>query len=143
MIRVVLLQTGLVVATVLLHYEGLWLIDRFVQSELRRPRPVLVFVIFGVLALHALEIAAYAGAYAYTEAILHLGRLVGDVGGGALEYLYFSAQAFTTLGFGDVLPDGDLRLLASFEPLNGLVLIAWSGSITYLAVQRCWTGRRR
>jgi hypothetical protein len=36
------------------------------------------------------------------------------------------------------VPEGPLRLLASFEPLNGLILIAWSGSFTYLEVQRHW-----
>lgn len=141
MLRVALLQVGLVVGTVLLHYEGLRFIGVLVQSHFHRPRPAIVFVIFGVLALHVLEIAAYAAAYGYTEEVLRLGRVVGDVDGGAFEYLYFSAQTFTTLGLGDLHPEGELRLLASFEPLNGLVLIAWSGSFTYLAVQRYWAGQ--
>lgn len=41
--------------------------------------------------------------------------------------LYFSAETFTTLGYGDVVPHGDLRLLAGIEALNGLLLIGWTG----------------
>lgn len=38
--------------------------------------------------------------------------------------LYFSASAFTTMGYGDWHPEGTLRILAVFEALSGLVLIA-------------------
>ena len=34
----------------------------------------------------------------------------------------------------DIYPIGDIRLLASIEALNGLLLVAWSGSFTYLAM---------
>jgi hypothetical protein len=42
-------------------------------------------------------------------------------------------------GHGDIYPIGDIRLLASIEALNGLLLVAWSGSFTYLAMQRLWS----
>lgn len=123
--------------TVLLHHEGLRAIQGRV-ARARHTRLVMVGVIFGIFALHLLEIALYSGAYALAVDLLHLGHLVGDVDGTNLEMLYFSAETFTTLGFGDIVPEGPLRLLASFEPLNGLILLGWSASFTYVEVQRYW-----
>ena len=52
--------------------------------------------------------------------------------------LYFSAETFTSLGFGDIVPTGSLRLLAGFEALNGLLLIGWSASYIYISMERYW-----
>lgn len=38
----------------------------------------------------------------------------------------------------DVYPTGDLHLIASLEPLAGMLPIGWSESYTHLAVQRYW-----
>ena len=38
--------------------------------------------------------------------------------------------SFTSLGFGDIVPTGAVRLLAGAECLNGLLLIGWSASYT-------------
>jgi hypothetical protein len=124
--------------TVLLHHEGLRAIQRR-AAQVSRTRLVMMGVVFGIFALHLLEIGLYAGAYALAADLLHLGRLVGDVDGTSLEMLYFSAETFTAVGFGDIVPEGSLRLLASFEPLNGLILLGWSASFTYVEVQRYWT----
>jgi hypothetical protein len=55
-----------------------------------------------------------------------------------MNCLYFSAETFTSLGFGDVTPVGPIRLLAGLEALNGLLLIGWSASFTYIAMERFW-----
>jgi len=56
--------------------------------------------------------------------------------------LYFSAETYTSLGYGDVVPTGPLRTLAGVEALNGLLLIGWSASFTYVAMQRFWGDAR-
>jgi len=38
----------------------------------------------------------------------------------------------------DIVPGGDLRLVAGVEVLNGLLLIGWSASYTYIAMERFW-----
>lgn len=53
--------------------------------------------------------------------------------------LYFSAETYTSLGFGDLTPNGPVRLLAGVEALNGLLLIGWSASFTYLCMERFWS----
>jgi len=52
--------------------------------------------------------------------------------------MYFSAETYTSLGFGDITPVGPIRLLAGIEALNGLLLIGWSASFTYIAMERFW-----
>jgi hypothetical protein len=50
----------------------------------------------------------------------------------------FLAETYTSLGYGDVVPRGDVRLLAGIEALNGLLLIGWSVSYTFIAMERFW-----
>ncbi|MGH9929827.1 MAG: potassium channel family protein, partial [Pyrinomonadaceae bacterium] len=53
--------------------------------------------------------------------------------------LYFSTETYTSFGYGDVIPSGDLRMVAGVEALNGLLLIGWSASYTYIAMVRFWS----
>jgi hypothetical protein len=66
------------------------------------------------------------------------GSLTGDVQHGMRDYFYYSAITYTSLGFGDVAPQGSLRLLAAVEAITGLVLIAWTASFAFLAMQNLW-----
>ena len=54
------------------------------------------------------------------------------------RHFYFSIASYTTLGIGDILPHGNIRIVAGLEALNGLVLVAWSASFTYLIMERLW-----
>ncbi|MGT2492638.1 ion channel [Cupriavidus basilensis] len=53
-------------------------------------------------------------------------------------YFYFSLETFTTQSLGDISPVGATRLIASIEPLVGLILIGWSTSFTYIIMRRDW-----
>ena len=55
-----------------------------------------------------------------------------------MDCVYFSFTTYTTLGFGDIEPFGDLRYLTGLESLPGLVLITWSASFLYLELTRYW-----
>src|SRR4051794_40967004 len=126
-------------ATVLIHHRGLLGIADLASRHAHvRPAVVIPGVVVGIFGLHLIEIGLFAGAIAFASYVLHLGRIVGDVDGTDLELLYFSAETFTTLGFGDIIPSGQMRLLASFEPLNGLILLGWSASFIHLEVERYW-----
>jgi hypothetical protein len=54
------------------------------------------------------------------------------------SYLYFSAETYTSLGYGDLVPHASLRMLAGMEALNGLLLIGWSSSTIYIAMEKFW-----
>jgi hypothetical protein len=50
---------------------------------------------------------------------------------------------YTSLGFGDFTPVGPIRLLAGAEALNGLLLIGWSASFTYISMEKFWSAESR
>ncbi len=52
--------------------------------------------------------------------------------------MYYSAMVYTTVGFGDQVPLGAIRMLTSAEALAGFALITWSASFTFLQMQRVW-----
>jgi hypothetical protein len=47
------------------------------------------------------------------------------------------------LGLGDIAPLGPVRLLAGVEALNGLLMIAWTASFTYLSMEKFWSPHAR
>ena len=130
----------LVGLTLVIHYEVLRIAsDRLAELPLR-PRAKIVFLVFAAFVAHTLEIWLYAAGYFIADR-LDAGHLSNQFGGRISTFadcVYFSAATFSTLGLGDVVPVGDVRMLAGIEPLNGLVLIGWSTSFTYLAMEKFW-----
>ncbi len=128
----------LLVLTTVIHYEvlrmlTLWLADLGVPA-----RAKLVVVIFGAFLAHAVEIFLYAVTIYILVQYFGAGTL-GDASYISLaRCLYFSAETYSSLGYGDVVPGGALRLLAGSEVLNGLLLIGWSASYIYIAMERFW-----
>ena len=133
----------LVVASTLVHYETLRLLSAWVPHLRVRPRARLLGVIFGVFVGHLLEIACYALAYYTLHDHFGLGSFGGKFADNFTTYFYFSAESYTSIGLGDIYPLGSLRLITGIEALNGLLMIGWSASFTYLAMQRYWNANMR
>ena len=130
----------LLVSTTMTHYEVLRLLS-FGLPMLRIPaRAKLIIVIVAAFASHAFQMLLYGGAYYVLIHVVLLGALVGGTNSSLATCLYFSAETFTSLGFGDLLPSGPVRMVAGAEALNGLLLIGWSASYAYLAMERFWNG---
>ena len=70
------------------------------------------------------------------------GSLAGNTSAGVSDYFYFSAVTFSSLGYGDITPVGHMRLVSAVESVTGIVLITWSASLTFLAMQRTWPGSK-
>lgn len=133
------------VLAVLLHYHGLQGLSSGLQRLPGRTRPRVVLLILALLVLHAGEIALFGIAYCLSLSTGGLGRILSlhpeIVVSGLFDYLYFSAVVYTTVGFGDIVPRGPVRLLVASEAVTGLVLITWSASFTFLEMQRNWRDR--
>jgi hypothetical protein len=128
----------LLVCTTLLHYEALRGLNLALPLLPLPPRAKVAVLIMGAFAAHAAEMALYA------TAMLGLIRLLGP---GAFDaahvpnfttLLYFSAETYTSLGYGDIVPHGFLRLLAGAEALTGLLMIGWTSSHVFIAMDRSW-----
>lgn len=141
MLATLAIAFALVSATVLIHYEFLRRGARLIaRLKLRRQVRILGVIVVALLA-HLVEITLYAAAFAVMHDHFGLGRLEGALSGGFSDFMYFSLTSYTTLGVGDIYPTGPMRLLTGIEALNGLVLIGWSASFTYLAMEEFWTER--
>ncbi|MDB5456861.1 MAG: Kef-type transport system NAD-binding component-related rane protein [Caulobacter sp.] len=132
------LSLVLISAAVMIHFHALRGLSRAQDQWAVSGRLKILLVIFGLIAAHILEAAVFAAGYALGEHGLSLGTFVGTPVMSASQLFYFSIEAFTTQGVGDVYPIGPLRLIASLEPLAGLILIGWSGSFTFLAMGLDW-----
>ncbi|MEN3976741.1 ion channel [Emcibacter sp. SYSU 3D8] len=132
----------LVVTTTAMHYEGLRLTYRYILGMSGSGRRKILAAILIVFWIHLLEIGLYAIAYWFADKWIDIGSFAGSHVFEPLSYFYFSAETFTTLGLGDIYPIGPLRLLASIEPINGLLLLGWSASFSYYLMQRCWDEER-
>jgi hypothetical protein len=123
---------------VLIHYEALRRISVSVIDRPGASRLRILLVIFGVLAAHVFEAGLFAGGFWLGAEVLHFGRFVGAAPRDAFQYYSFALETYTTQSVGDLYPVGGLRLLASVEPLVGLILIGWSTSLTFMAMRRDW-----
>ncbi len=128
----------LVVATTFMHYEVLRALNTRLPRLAVPPRAKLVVVILVAFAAHAGEMALYGGVFYALVNGLGAGTLAGVAHASLESCLYFSAETYTALGFGDLTPVGPVRLLAGVEALNGLLLIGWTASFTYLSMERFW-----
>jgi Ion channel len=132
------MSVALVAATVLFHYEGLRFLSFGPWSMRMNPRMGMQVVILAVFLIHIVEIAVWGIAYWFGDIIVDIGSFAGDRAVAFRDYLYFSVETYTSLGYGDIYPLGELRLLAGIECLNGLLLLGWSASFTFLQMQRYW-----
>lgn len=123
----ILLALVMALVCIFLHFEAVLLIERWAIS-LRSARMSLLATWTGLLCAHVVEIWLYALVY-YGCVKMGVGELQGATT--FLDYGYYSAVVYTTLGFGDVIPDEGLHMLTGSEALVGLSLIAWSATITY------------
>ncbi len=138
MIFAIVLAFSLVAVTFTFHYRVLlWL--GLNTPKMNLPTQTQVLVIIVVLFLtHIVEIGFYAITYSWSVSSLKLGMFQGAPVGDAMSYLYYSGVIYTTLGLGDIQPEGHIRFITAMEALNGFLLITWSASFTFLAMGRLW-----
>lgn len=141
MLIVFLINSLVVAIAVIVHYGFLYQISRFIPGMTIRHPYRIVFGVFGALVAHAIEIWIFAIVYFLMNRSSGWGTLVGNFDGSLLDCGYFSFTVFTTLGFGDIEPLGNLRYLIGVESLTGLVLITWTASFLYYEMQRHWTAK--
>lgn len=116
--------TGMVALTVTVHFFGLLALLYFLRHRASRFRThestlgqgaLILFVVFGIFAIHTIEIWIYAAFY-YLIGALHDFE----------SALYFSTVSFASLGYGDIVLNHDWRLVSAIEAANGVILFAWS-----------------
>lgn len=138
-----LLGCLLIAVSGLVIYEILRGISSVLPRLTWRPRTRMLFVMAGLFCGHIVNIWLF-GLVHYALVSAGWGNLSGgDVASGMYEsdifgYVYFSAATYTTLGIGDLVPTGALRMITTVESLSGFLLIGWTVSFTYLTMEKFW-----
>ena len=127
-----------VVICVILHYEALRLISDLLPAPKHHHRRRIVFLILCLLLVHSIEIWVFGLANFGLLQFEDMGRLVGMDDLSLFNCIYYSAIVFSTLGFGDIVPDGPIRFLTGMEAIAGLTFITWSASFTLLDMTKTW-----
>jgi len=125
----------LMVITTAIHASGMLLVVRMVLSKeeksASRKRLMHLYSVAGVVLLmfliSVIEVLAWSLTYLWLGALESLEKAT-----------YFSMVTFTTLGYGEIVLDGQWRLLASFEAANGIIMFGWTTAIVLAAVQRIY-----
>jgi voltage-gated potassium channel Kch len=86
---------------------------------------VMIPTISIFMAAHALEVIVWAITYS----------LVGATPAGR-DLIYFAGVTFTTLGYGDVVPVTEWKLLAPITAMNGVLLFGWSTAVIFEVLRR-------
>lgn len=124
-------------------YEALRYLWKLLPKLTWLPHFRVALVVAGSFVPHILNIWLFGLTY-YLLHRFELGTLSGaSIASGhyALDFfgcIYFSAVAYTTLGLGDITPEGALRMITGVEALTGFMMIGWTVSFTYLAMQQFW-----
>jgi len=127
-----------IAAAVMIHYEFMYRFTLLMPRMKIRHRFRIVLGVFGAFTAHAIEVWIFALSFYWMHNTDGWGELHGTIDGSLLDCVYFSFTTYTTLGFGDIAPHGDLRYLTGLESLTGLLLITWTASFLYLEMTRYW-----
>ena len=132
----------LILLTVVIHVFGLALInDGVVRTLLRTSRRRVFIPMFAVImaaavllatALHAIEAAAWAGAY------LLLGALPDSK-----SAMLYSLNAMTTYGHESVSLEAHWQMMGALESLNGMLLFGLTTAFLFAMIQEVWQSHHR
>lgn len=126
------------IASVILHcMVATALMRRFDGTGIRQSS-CMVLMVLGLFVAHVIEIWLFGVVSWFMAQVEGAGSVAGGHVSGVMDYIYFSAVTYTTLGYGEVYPVGPIRFIFGTEALIGFMLITWSASVTFLQMQRFW-----
>jgi len=134
----------LLIVTTGMHYEALRALNLGLARRVAAARARLLVVVLSLFAVHVAEMLLYAAVFYLLARHAGMGTLATTRDPSFTVAVYFSLETYSSLGYGDVVPSGALRMMAGAEALNGLLLVGWSASYVHIAMERFWQhGERR
>ncbi|PDT75654.1 potassium channel family protein [Bradyrhizobium sp. C9] len=86
---------------------------------------VMVAAALILMVAHTLEIVVWSLAY----------HAAGAAPAGS-DLLYFAFVNYTTLGYGDVVPVKEWRLIGPMAAMNGILMFGWSTAVLFEVLQK-------
>lgn len=134
MIGVILIGIVLVVASVFIHQYTLSTVTKL-NGQIKADGLRMPIGVLGCFIAHFAEVVMFAIAYFCIEQADGMGKMGGACDGLFYDCLYFSLTTYTTLGYGDIFPVGDLRVLTGIEAITGILMAAWSTSFLFFKMK--------
>ncbi len=134
-----LLGTGLLLASLLSFAVAIALVVSLMSRVIRtrysgesfwKNVAIMIVITLVMAAAHLMEIVLWAAAFRASSEISTFENA-----------FYFSAQNYTTLGYGDIVLSDRWRLLGPLEAINGLLLFGLSTAVMFAALSRLVSGR--
>ena len=133
-----MINIALIAGTVMVHYEFLRQLSAYLPKVPIQHRLRIIIGVLGALCAHIIEIWLFAFAYYFMINSGELGTLNGNFNSSLLDCSYYSFTTYTSLGFGDIEPKGNIRFVTGMEALIGLLMITWTASFLYIEMTRYW-----
>ena len=140
MIAALAINTSLVAIVVVIHYEMLRLLSVLIPRLRIKHRLRVLIGVFGTICAHIIEICLFGLAFYLMVRDGGFGDLTGSFDGSLVDSISFSFTNYTTVGYGDIAPQGTLRFLAGVEAIPGLSLITWSASFMFIEMTQFCNG---
>ncbi len=121
------------------HNYGLVAVRAVKPQSSEKPRAAITVAFLGLLALHTLEIFAFAVVYRALLAWGAVGGLGGDFGASWSGLIYFSGINFATLGYTQIETIGSIRMVSMMQSLGGFMVLTWSATFLYNVSERAWS----
>lgn len=135
MITAIVLGIVLFLAAATLHLRTLELALARLPSEGAVGSATLTGFLLVTLFSHFVGAAVFAVGFWFGQEI-GLGGFSKEPAMQTMDFYYFSLINITTLGLGDIYPEGHLRFVAGVESLTGFLLISASASYVFKLVRR-------
>ncbi len=86
---------------------------------------IMIAAVLLLMAAHMAEVFVWSVAYALTDAAPE-----------GADFTYFAFVNYTTLGYGDITPVAQWRLLGPMTAMNGVLLFGWSTAVIFEVLRR-------
>ena len=137
LIKVLLIASALLVVNTMIHAVAMILAIRWsrhiaglhpTHPFLPTGRPMVVSAVVLLMFFASVaEVITWAVVYGWLGAFSE-----------AEAALYFSMVTYTTLGYGDIVLESNLRLLSSFQAAIGIIMFGWTTAVVLAVVQRLY-----
>jgi Ion channel len=132
MITRLLIASGLVAITVIIHAGGLGMVLSHVLRSSARPDTrfwpitwLLIRIAWLLIVIHLLEIAVWALFFWWQKCLPDLE-----------SSFYFSGVTYATIGYGDLVLPEEWRLFGPLEGLTGILMCGLSTAFFFVVVSR-------
>ncbi len=112
---------------VVMHLRGQ--VDGQTRRPLLHALRLVVELFAALLLLHLTQVLLWALLYWW------------QIGWDLNTAVYFSTTTYATIGYGDVVPPPEWRLVAVLEGLTGVLMLGWSSAMVFAVVTRLFDPR--